>query len=96
MRGCRLFCFVIVTLVCVMSMAPLRSGHGSFSAVHGPATAFRARRAFLLLLLAVATILELAASLRLMLASFIGFEVRPGGRTVRGQEFSHSGYPFRC
>jgi hypothetical protein len=61
-----LVCLAILLSVCVSTVALLPVGPGPYTAVYGPASALRAQRALLLLVLAisfVATVFALLAAL---------------------------------
>jgi hypothetical protein len=60
MSARRLAFLLTLSLLCVVSMGFARSGTAPFSVVYGPASAFRAERAFLLLTFAVVAALKLA------------------------------------
>jgi hypothetical protein len=62
MRDRGLIPFVIIASVCITSLGLVPMGAGPYTAVHGPVTALRAQRAFLLLSFAVAAVLWLAAA----------------------------------
>jgi hypothetical protein len=58
MWGRRLVFLLALALVCVAGMCFVPSGRAPFSVVHGPATAFRAKQAFLLLTITVLNALK--------------------------------------
>ena len=63
MWGRRLVVLLVLALLSVVSMGFAPRGTAPFSVVYGPASAFRAERAFLLLSFAVLAVLKLAAVL---------------------------------
>ncbi|HMD30995.1 MAG TPA: hypothetical protein VKG84_03730 [Candidatus Acidoferrales bacterium] len=69
--------FLIVVCVCLASIALLPAGAGPYTAVYGPASAFRAQRAILLLWFALVSLVTLAAAfvgaLRTLSGSFLPF-----------------------
>jgi hypothetical protein len=62
MRDRGLIPLFIIASVCITSLGLVPMGAGPYTAVHGPVTALRAQRAFLLLAYAVASVLWLAAA----------------------------------
>ncbi len=77
MWASRLALILVVAFVCVVGMGLLPRGTAPFSVVYGPASAFRAERAFLLLTFAVLTALKLSAGSvpTWFLASFFSYPV---------------------
>jgi hypothetical protein len=63
-------CVTLAVLIAMLALCPVPIGHGPFSTVYGPATAFRAYRAALQLQFAFAAILLLVLPFRTRAALF--------------------------
>jgi len=62
MRERGLITLTIIASVCIASIGLVPMGCGPYTAVHGPLSALRAQRAFLLLSFAIASLFWLAAA----------------------------------
>jgi hypothetical protein len=96
MRDGGLFPFVIIVSVCIASLGLVPVGSGPYTAVHGPLSALRAQRGFLLLAFAVASVLWLAAAWvfsRFMAMGALGPDVDAGPEAA---EFSSVSCSLRC
>jgi len=58
-----LVCLAIILSICVSTVALLPAGPGPYTAVYGPASALRAQRAILMLVLAISFVAAVAALL---------------------------------
>jgi len=96
MRERGLITLTIIASVCITSLGLVPMGAGPYTAVHGPVSALRAQRAFLLLAFAVASVLWLAAAWMFSRFFSVGALGPVADAGVGAAEFSAVTCSLRC
>lgn len=91
----------LAVLIALLSVCPVPAGHGSFSSVYGPTTAFRAYRAALQLQFAFAAILFVVLPFQtrgtiLALRPFLGGAARLLATDAKSSSFLPDSAVLRC
>lgn len=90
-------CIGVSAVVCVLLLFFFPLPHGNFQSTHGPTTALRSKRTFLMLVFSIVrAALQVFAVIPSMLALFFGRLLRSGGSAAELWRLDLGGSILRC